>query len=58
MSDIYTLEVINVLGEVLYNKVIEGLIDETFNTSNYNSGIYFIKISNGISENIQKIIIK
>lgn len=57
-ANTYTIEVINILGEIVSVKTIEGIINETFNISDYNAGLYFVKVSNESSENIKKIIIK
>ena len=57
-ADIYTIEVMNVLGEVVSTKTIEGIINESFDMSNYNAGLYFVKVVNGTSENVQRVIIK
>ncbi len=57
-ADIYTIEVMNVLGEVVSTKTIEGMINESFDMSNYNAGLYFVKVANGTSENVQRVIIK
>ena len=57
-ANTYTVEVINILGEIVSVKTIEGIINETFNISNYNAGLYFVKLSNESSENIKKIFIK
>ena len=57
-TNTYTIELINVLGEIISAKTVEGIINETFNMSDYNAGLYFIKVSNGTSENVQKVMIK
>lgn len=57
-ADNYTLEVINVLGEVVSTKSIEGSINETLNMTNFNAGMYFVKVSNGTTQNVQRVIIK
>jgi hypothetical protein len=57
-ADVYTIKVMNVLGEVVSKKSIEGIVNETFNMSNYTAGLYFVKVSNATSENVQRIIIK
>lgn len=57
-ADIYTIEVMNVLGEIVSTKTIEGIINESFDMSNYNAGLYFVKVVNGTSENVQRVIIK
>jgi hypothetical protein len=54
----YTVEVINVLGEIVSTKTVEGIINESFDISNYNAGLYFVKVVNGTSENVQRVIIK
>jgi hypothetical protein len=56
--DAYKIEVINVLGEVVSTRNGNGLVNESFDLSNYSSGLYFVKVSNGHSENVQKIIVK
>lgn len=57
-ADRFTVEVINVLGEVISTKNIEGTINESFDMSTLNAGIYFVKVANNNTENIQRIIIK
>jgi hypothetical protein len=57
-ADNYTLEVINVLGEVVSTKSIEGSINETLNMTNFTAGMYFVKVSNGTTQNVQRVIIK
>ena len=57
-SNTYKIQVINVLGEIVSAKTVEGTMNETFNMSDYNAGLYFVKVSNGTSEHVQKIIIK
>ena len=57
-ADVYTIKVMNVLGEVVSKKSIEGIVNETFNMSNYTAGLYFVKVSNATSENVQRIVIK
>lgn len=54
----YTIDVVNVLGEVVSSRNVEGSLNETFNLSNLNAGLYFVKVSNGTSENVQRVIIK
>ncbi len=57
-ADTNTIEVINVLGEIVSAKTVVGMMNETFNMSHYKAGLYFVKVSNDTSENVQKIIIK
>ena len=57
-ADNYTLEVINVLGEVVSTKSIEGSMNETVNVSELNAGIYFVKVSTATSQNVQRVVIK
>ena len=57
-ADNYTLEVINVLGEVVSAKSIEGSMNETVNVSELNAGIYFVKVSTATSQNVQRVVIK
>ena len=57
-ANAYTIELINVLGEIVSAKTVEGMMNETFNMSDYNAGLYFVKVSNGTSENIQRVMIK
>ena len=56
--DNYTLEVLNVLGEVVSTKSIEGSINETINVSELNAGIYLVKVSTATSQNVQRVVIK
>lgn len=57
-ADKYTLEVINILGEVVSTKSIEGSINETINISNLNAGVYLVKVSTATTQNVQRVIIK
>ena len=57
-EDNYTLEVINVLGEIVSSKLIDGSINETINISNLNAGIYLVKVSTATSQNVQRVVIK
>ena len=57
-ADNYTLEVINVLGEVVSTKSIEGAINETINVSDLNAGVYFIKVATATAQNVQRVVIK
>ena len=56
--DNYTLEVINVLGEVVSTKSIEGAMNETINVSDLNAGVYFIKVATANAQNVQRVVIK
>ena len=56
--DNYTLEVINVLGEVVSTKSIEGAINETINVSHLNAGVYFVKVATANAQNVQRVVIK
>lgn len=56
--DAYKIEVINVLGEVVSTRNGNGMVNESFDLSNYSSGLYFVKVSNGHSENVKKVIVK
>jgi hypothetical protein len=57
-EDNYTLEVINVLGEIVSSKLIDGSVNETINISNLNAGIYLVKVSTATSQNVQRVVIK
>lgn len=57
-SDITTIEVVNILGEVIDSRVVEGTINETFDMTSFSAGMYFVKSSNGTTESTQRIIIK
>ena len=46
------------LGEIIDSRVIDGLVNETFDLSEYNAGMYFVKSSNETSESTQRVIIK
>ena len=56
--DAYKIEVINVLGEVIFTRNGNGVVKESFDLSNYSSGLYFVKLSNGRSESVQKVVVK
>ena len=57
-SDIKTLEVVNILGELIESRIIDGVVNETFDMTSFSAGMYFVKSSNGISETTQRVIIK
>ncbi len=57
-NDFYTLDVVNVLGEVISSKTIEGAINETIDISNFDAGIYLVKVSTSTSQNVQRVVIK
>jgi hypothetical protein len=57
-NDFYTLDVINILGEVISSKTIEGAINETIDISNFDAGIYLVKVSTSTSQNVQKVVLK
>jgi len=57
-NDFYTLDVINILGEVISSKIIEGAINETIDISNFDAGIYLVKVSTSTSQNVQRVVIK
>ena len=57
-ADNYTLEVINVLGEVVSTKSIVGAINETINVSDLNAGVYFVKVATANAQNVQRVVIK
>ncbi|MAC86149.1 MAG: hypothetical protein CMC94_04300 [Flavobacteriales bacterium] len=57
-EDAYTLEVINILGEVISSKVIKGTINETIDISNFDAGIYLVKVTTSTSQNVQKVVVK
>ena len=56
--DNYTLEVVNVLGAVVSTKTVEGSLNETVDLSNFDAGIYLVKVSTSTLENVQRIVIK
>ena len=57
-NDFYTLDVVNVLGEVISSKTIEGAMNETIDISNFDAGIYLVKVSTSTSQNVQRVVIK
>jgi hypothetical protein len=57
-NDFYTLDVINILGEVISSKTIEGEINETIDISNFDAGIYLVKVTTSTSQNVQRVVIK
>ena len=57
-NDFYTLDVVNVLGEVISSKTIEGAINETIDISNFDAGIYLVKVSTSTSQNVQRVVVK
>jgi hypothetical protein len=57
-DDNYTIEVSNVLGEIIMFKSIEGIMNETFDISSFSAGAYLVKVSNHEFEQTQRIIIE
>ena len=57
-SDIKTIEVVNILGEVIDTRIVNGSINETFDMTSFSAGMYFVKSSNGTTESTQRIVIK
>ena len=57
-SDIKTIEVVNILGEVIDTRAVNGSINETFDMTSFSAGMYFVKSSNGTTESTQRVIIK
>ena len=57
-ADNYTLEVMNILGEVISTKSITGSINETINISDLNAGVYLVKVSTATTQNVQRVVIK
>ena len=57
-EDAYTLEVINILGEVISSKAIKGTINATIDISNFDAGIYLVKVTTSTSQNVQKVVVK
>ena len=57
-NDFYTLDVVNVLGEVISSKTIEGAINETIDISNFDAGIYLVKLTTSTAQNVQRVVIK
>ena len=57
-NDFYTLDVVNVLGEVISSKTIEGAMNETIDISNFDAGIYLVKVSTSTSQNVQRVVVK
>jgi len=54
----YSVEVLNVLGETVELRTIDGSINEIFDMTNFEAGLYFVKVSNGASVSTQRVIIK
>ena len=57
-SDIKTIEVVNILGEVIDIRTVNGSINETFDMTSFSAGMYFVKSSNGTTESTQRVLIK
>ncbi|MDG1395413.1 MAG: T9SS type A sorting domain-containing protein [Flavobacteriales bacterium] len=57
-NDFYTLDVVNILGEVISSKTIEGAINETIDISSFDAGIYLVKVTTSTSQNVQRVVIK
>ena len=57
-SDTKTIEVVNILGEVIDTRSVNGSINETFDMTSFSAGMYFVKSSNGTTESTQRVLIK
>ncbi|GAA3594760.1 hypothetical protein GCM10022396_09900 [Flavivirga amylovorans] len=55
-----SIEVFNVRGEFIYKNVLEstGDVNERIDLNNVQSGMYFLKVSDGLRERIKKVIVK
>ena len=56
--DIKTIEVVNILGEIIDIRSVNGSINESFDLRSLSAGMYFVKSSNGTTKSTQRIIIK
>ena len=54
-SEVYTISLHDTLGRELFSRELNSLEDE-IDVSNYNSGIYFLKINNGENSTIKRLI--
>ncbi len=55
-SDTNTIHFINSLGQLIFSKKVESVMEE-INVSNFPKGIYFIKIMDGKSEFVKRIVV-
>ena len=55
-SDASSIQFINSLGQMIFSKKVENVIEE-INVSNFPKGIYFIKIMDGKSELVKRIVV-
>jgi hypothetical protein len=55
-NDSYTIELIDIRGKLVYTKAINSDMSE-LNISALKSGLYFVKITNGISSKVEKLVI-
>ena len=57
-SDIKTIEIVNILGEVIDIELLMVLLNETFDMTSFSAGMYFVKSSNGTTKSTQRVLIK
>ncbi|MCT4628782.1 choice-of-anchor L domain-containing protein [Winogradskyella sp.] len=55
-NDSHTIELIDIRGKLVYTKAINSDMSE-INISALKSGLYFVKITNGISSKVEKLVI-
>jgi len=58
LSEIVDLTVINVLGELVYDKTIVGKREGIINCKSFSAGVYFVRVNDGQKEWNRKLIIK
>jgi len=59
-NETYTLELTNIVGELIYSRNLENLSGQfhyTFNLSEYGPGVYFVKLNNGAEGFSRKVIV-
>jgi len=62
IEDVYTIEVRNVLGQIVYNEEINisgspGVVWMQMDLSNLNRGVYLLNVINSTSERTHKLIV-
>ena len=52
-----TIQIFNTVGKIIYNKALNKK-QETINSVQFSSGVYFVRVSNGEKQFIKKLIIQ
>ncbi|MBI2966964.1 MAG: T9SS type A sorting domain-containing protein [Bacteroidetes bacterium] len=58
-KDNYSFEIRNILGQVVMSETtpVSGSYSKVYDLTNYNKGVYFLKISNGKEQRTEKVVI-